>query len=213
MRKYFAFTLAEALIVLSIVAVLASISVVATNKSKPDEHIIMFRKAYATTVKAVQSLMNDTTLYPYADDPINSSALGSTGSNKKGLKGNGTNTASNNFAVNFLSKINTTSVVEDTSGGYQKSFYTPDGMYWVVEDYMHSDGYANIYIQTDTKGGGCYFSDECPVPTRFRLKVSYNGTVTPWSTVKECKDHMAVAYLRYSKLNKQSQFGDVSTND
>ncbi len=212
MRKYFAFTLAEALIVLSIVAVLASISVVATNKSKPDEHIIMFRKAYATTVKTVQSLMNDTTLYPYADDPINSSALGSTGSNKKGLKGNGTNTASNNFAVNFLSKINATSV-GDTMGDYARNFYTPDGMYWVVEDYMHSNGYANIYIKTDAKGGGCYFSDRCPVPTKFRLEVSYNGTVTPRSTVKNCKDYMAVAYLRYSKLNKQSQFANVSTGD
>jgi len=61
-----AFTMAEAMIVLGIVAVLAALSIVAVTNSKPDENIIMFRKAYSTTLQTVQSLMNDKDLYPDA---------------------------------------------------------------------------------------------------------------------------------------------------
>lgn len=66
MRKRIAFTMSEAMIVLGIVAVLATLSVIAVNSAKPDENIIMFRRAYGTTLKVVQNLMSDSQLYPNA---------------------------------------------------------------------------------------------------------------------------------------------------
>lgn len=66
MRRNIAFTMSEAMIVLGIVAVLAALSLVAVNGAKPDENIIMFRRAYGTTLKVIQNLMNDKQLYPNA---------------------------------------------------------------------------------------------------------------------------------------------------
>lgn len=65
-KKNLAFTMSEALIVLGIVAVLATLSVIAVTNAKPDENIIMYRRAYANTLKVVQNLMADAQLYPNA---------------------------------------------------------------------------------------------------------------------------------------------------
>ena len=65
-KKNIAFTMSEALIVLGIVAVLATLSVIAVTNAKPDENIIMYRRAYANTLKVVQNLMADAQLYPNA---------------------------------------------------------------------------------------------------------------------------------------------------
>lgn len=81
MKKRIAFTMSEAMIVLGIVAVLATLSVIAVNSAKPDENIIMFRRAYGTTLKVVQNLMSDSQLYPnatvvaYSDDDSNLNPL------------------------------------------------------------------------------------------------------------------------------------------
>lgn len=65
-KKNLAFTMSEALIVLGIVAVLATLSVIAITNAKPDENIIMYRRAYSNTLKVVQNLMADAQLYPNA---------------------------------------------------------------------------------------------------------------------------------------------------
>ena len=212
MNKNFAFTLAEALIVLTIVAVLASLSVIATSKAKPDEHIIMFRRAYSTTLKVVQNLINDTTLYPNADKPVTTSPLGSVGSNKNGFKGN-TDSDTNNFAVNFKNSLNPISYNDGSSGTYHSAFVTSDGIYWNISDFMHSDGYAmiTVYLSGNSNKGCVYNSSSCPMPTKFIFKVSNLGQVTPvLSTASNAgPDLMAITYIRYNKANKQSQIAKV----
>ena len=52
----YAFTLAEALIVLGIVAILATLSTLAVTNVKPDEDVIMFRKAYRTISSAIEQI-------------------------------------------------------------------------------------------------------------------------------------------------------------
>ena len=101
-NKNFAFTMAEALIVLAVVGVLASISVVSVAKAKPDENIIMYRRAYKVTVTAIRNLLNDTDLYPNANNEINTSSILGSANNKLGLCDS---TKSNNFAQNFMQII------------------------------------------------------------------------------------------------------------
>ena len=70
MNKIKAFTMSEALIVLGIIAVIATLSVIAVQNAKPDTDVVMFKKAYKTTHDIVQNLYYDKELYPNATDPM-----------------------------------------------------------------------------------------------------------------------------------------------
>ena len=65
-----AFTMSEALIVLGIIAVIATLSVLAVQNAKPDPEIVMFKKAYKTTQDIMQNMYYDKELYPNATDPM-----------------------------------------------------------------------------------------------------------------------------------------------
>ena len=65
-----AFTMSEALIVLGIIAVIATLSVLAVQNAKPDPEIVMFKKAYKTTQDIIQNMYYDKELYPNATDPM-----------------------------------------------------------------------------------------------------------------------------------------------
>ena len=157
MNKKQAFTMSEALIVLGIVAVLAALSVVAINNSKPDENITMFRRAYSTTAKIVQEMMNDRELYPNADKEAKSneaidpdSVLGSAGSIKGFMDFSITaeikqkhpylDTTGRKFAIAFAYKSNAIDVSDVDNK--TKVFTTPDGIYWTVQDCFVTGGYA-----------------------------------------------------------------------
>ena len=64
MNKKFAFTLSEVLIMVAIVGILATISVVSLKNLRPDKDVLLVRKAYNETARAVSSLANDETIYP-----------------------------------------------------------------------------------------------------------------------------------------------------
>lgn len=210
-----AFTMAEALIVLSVVGVLAALSVVATNNSKPDESVIMFRKGYATASKIIQNMMNDTTLYPRANQMRVSSKLGSTAYNKTGLADT-TGTNKNNFAYNFALLANPVTSLTgtncknftDTSIEKNCKFTTADGIYWEVSSIMTSSN-PNAYITMNLFGSnsnGCtYNKDTCPMPTKFILRVNKFGKIKPVVSNLSAFDPVASVYLYYNKINKHSK--------
>ncbi len=96
-----AFTMSEALIVLGIVAVLATLSVLAVQNAKPDPDIVMFRKAYKTLHDIVQNLYYDKELYPNATDTLEVSTKGFVDNVYKGK-----------FAEAFLARLNPVSEPE-----------------------------------------------------------------------------------------------------
>ena len=59
-----AFTVAEGLVTLIIVGVLASVMVTSVVKQKPDKNKIMMRNAYAELTGVVSQLVADSLLYP-----------------------------------------------------------------------------------------------------------------------------------------------------
>ncbi len=156
MIKNKAFTMSEALIVLGIVAVLAALSVVAITNSKPDENITLFRRAYSTTAKIVQDMMNDRELYPNADeeakniDTDSDSVLGSVGLSKGFMDFSITeemkqkhpylDTTGRKFAIAFAYKSNAVEISDIDNS--TKAFTTPDGIYWTVKDCFITGGYA-----------------------------------------------------------------------
>ena len=206
MKSKNAFTMAEALIVLSVVGILAALSVVAVNNSKPDENIIMFRKGYATTAKAVQNLLNDTALYPNANSSETLSRLGNSIENKKGL----TDTSGengNNFAYNFRLLVNPVSLDTNNTDATQK-FTTADGIYWEVTSTMTAaNPYAYVTMHLyGPNGASCsYNENSCPIPTKFKLKIDKMGSIKPVLDNGTTFDPVAATYLYYSKINKHSK--------
>jgi len=64
MAKRNGFTLAEALITLGLIGVVAALTIVTLAAVKPDKNAIKLRKAYYSLEKAVNDMINDDSLYP-----------------------------------------------------------------------------------------------------------------------------------------------------
>lgn len=215
MQSKNAFTMAEALIVLSVVGILAALSVVAVNNSKPDENIIMFRKGYATTAKAVQNLLNDTALYPNANSSETLSRLGNSIENKKGLTDT-SGTYKNNFAYNFALLVNPVTALSGTNCTNTTNvestktckFTTADGIYWEVDSTMSGtspNAYVTMHLYGQNGASCSYNANSCPRPTKFKLKIDKMGSIKPVLDNGKTFDPVAATYLYYSKINKHSK--------
>ena len=126
MKKIYAFTLAEMLIVLSIIGVLAIIVLSTLQNSTPDKNKALFKKAYSITERTVAELVNDETLYPY--DPTRIGFL-----NTDSVQVPGTVDVAEGdtkLCKLFTSKLNIFAepVYEDNSC----KFETTDGIYWIM---------------------------------------------------------------------------------
>ncbi|HNW26415.1 MAG TPA: prepilin-type N-terminal cleavage/methylation domain-containing protein [Candidatus Gastranaerophilaceae bacterium] len=74
MKNKFGFTLAEVMVVLVTLGVLAAIAIPAVVHVRPNNKKVMLKKAYSTLEKAVQELINNDTYYPYEADDGNTGA-------------------------------------------------------------------------------------------------------------------------------------------
>lgn len=63
-RVFKGFTLAEVLVCLAVVSVLATILIPTLGKIQPNKNKTMFKKAYQITERVIYELVNDATLYP-----------------------------------------------------------------------------------------------------------------------------------------------------
>lgn len=63
-KRINAFTLSEIMVTLAVLGVIAAVSVPAIMGNVPDNNKVMFKKAYASTEKAINNLINDDSLYP-----------------------------------------------------------------------------------------------------------------------------------------------------
>jgi len=230
-----AFTMSEALIVLSVVSVLAALSVTAVSNAKPDESIIMFRKAYSMTTRIVNEMLNDKELYPYANEPDDEeSALGSA-YNMLGL-GDSTVTATmktnhpyltcsvddcdyyTKFADIFVHKANPLTVEQvQTSSGHGSmlssstcnNMTTPDGMFWsICSRARNLHVWITISVYTKGENAGCFYNaTNCKVPTNFKFQLLHTSLTTPapFDGSIEISDPMACSYLRYPKITKANK--------
>lgn len=226
MKKSIAFTMSEALIVLGIVSVLAAISVVAISNAKPDDNIVMFRRAYSTASAAVQEMLNDRELYPNAENLDTESVLGSVNDNKLGFKDTVITAeminkypylsgvaANRKFATILKRKLNPVSEDED-------GFTTADGLYWAISggnfNVAHGGPTAmlNIDVSLNGKNNSCsYNASTCPTPTEFTFRVDPStGVITPEIETANHgglksygTDPMGCSYLRFPKITKNSQ--------
>ena len=195
-----AFTLAETLIVLSIIGVLATVMLSAMSKMSPDKTKMKFKKAYQTVERTVGELVNDENLYPYDPDKIgfqNISEVTWPGSSEK-------YSGETKFKNLFKRKLNTIGTY--SGNGSNTYFITSDGIGYLVETTSFTSSNPQSTIFVDTNGEekpNCVKNLDNTYPTGcsedkqdiFRIFVSYDGKV-------QVSDPTAKKYLKSSSTAK-----------
>lgn len=194
------FTLAEVMVVLGILGVLAAILIPAVFQTAPNNNKVMFKKAYYTLEQVVSKMINDDTSYPSVTNASNIER----GFNYTDVKSNNT---TNKFCYYLTNELNTVGTVTcpinpDYTNG---TFTTTDGVSWSVyfpaadaaydtQFPMSSPYYATKIIvdvngsknpncTADTGGSAAPYSlTLCPVttdcsskPDKFIIGVRYDG--------------------------------------
>lgn len=120
------FTLAEILLTLFIVGVLAAVLIPTITQLAPNNNKAMFKKAYNVIGKAVENMINDESSYP-------SSAVGTTsdGTNVAVPSGFYVATASSKFCNVLSDNLNTVGAVSCTDPK-KGTFSTSDGILWTI---------------------------------------------------------------------------------
>ena len=229
-----AFTLAESLIVLGIIAILATLSTIALGNVKPSNDVILFRKAYATVSKSIENLKDNGAIFAKNCDSDELSIM----TNYCRLRiiiGNPTSAELQNYpwlveeggrfmygfanlvGVENIDTIKNTATTVSRTGGNATfiNFSTPDGIYWEVGEAQNS-GEPEIYIYPDgekSANSACgYSEDDCPRPNKFLINVNRDGelslVIPPESKDEKGStvDPIACTYLRYPRINKFSKF-------
>ncbi len=159
MKKLKGFTLAETLVTLSIIGVLAVLTLT-TLGNKVDRNKALFKKTYSITERTVVELVNDETLYPYDYENFgfrevsNVEIIGTgrcTDGNPKPSNGcSGTVLRNRKFCTLFSNNLSLDGNV--TFSGKNDStckFATTDGIWWTIKS---QTDYRGFYIIVDTNG-------------------------------------------------------------
>ena len=156
--KKFGFTLAEIVIVIACVGVLATIMLGSLDGLQPDKEKVMFKKAYQITERAVGELVNDESVYPY--DP---EAFGFYNKEKAMVEGTNIEFEGDlKFCCFFARKLNVyADPAECSAGGAAGAggsaptscvFQTTDSISWIVESDFDKDSKSSIQITVDVNG-------------------------------------------------------------
>lgn len=193
------FTLAEVIISTVIVGVLAVVLVPSVLNARPNQELLMFRKAYYLTERIVSELVNDEELYPELDDVDAAQYLGNTEKvTFRGVEYGGADgdNAKTKFCELMAAKINKSSEisckeikVEDNNGSVtDATLTTSDGMLWIlpITTFADKDTAYSIYVDVngDKEPNCLYDKEKCLKPDRFKINVYQDGRVEANGTIE-----------------------------
>lgn len=170
MKKLKGFTLAETLVTLSVIGVIAVLTV-ATLGNKIDRNKAMFKKAYSITERTVVELVNDETYYPYNHDKfgfLEDTDVKIIGTDyytdtrdprtpKTNRSSNGkVESITGKFCNLFSNNLSTLAVIDNKNTARSRScqFMTTDGIFWSIARNSNPqvDGVNGFVILIDTNG-------------------------------------------------------------
>lgn len=188
MRNNKAFTLAEVMITMAILGILASVLLPAVSKVRPNENKALFKKAYYVAERMVSELVNDESLYPMGEGTsVGLDNVSEVTYDGKTYKGN------DKFCKLFAAKVNTindniscvagSSVPTDSN---VPSFITTDGIAWympytdfspVISHVPDCDLNKGIIVDVngDKKPNCSYTANTCINPDRFEICIEPSG--------------------------------------
>ena len=177
--KQKAFTLAETMITLVMIGVLAAMVIPTIIGSAPKQNKVMFKKAYASLEEAVYNMINDETNYP------SSSLSGTTlrGFNNTSATTNGTVNKFCYFLADQMNTIGTPycparggNALAGCSAGQWGYFTTTDGIYWRLY-FRNSDDDPNAQSPMDNRINSSQVTDIAQYPILIFIDV--NGSKSP----------------------------------
>ena len=225
------FTLAEILISLAIIGIIAAIGFPAVNSMKPDKNKIMYLKVYDELRNEIASLTADSSLFPACKDdggdgvecgshpllntmkPVNKKFSGSNFEGNKKLC---------NLVAYYLNVDDANcsdSTYSFNSGSFnadfdsKKSFTTQNGIQWWIIPQVNSasDGTASyqtdIYVDIDPSrdSSNCiYDKDSCKNPDRFKFMIAADGSVITADPVGTMYVKTRKSYLKNKDQNVSS---------
>ena len=205
MRIKSGLTLAEIVITMGVVGVLAAVLVPVLRDSRPNTEMLMLKKAYSILGRNVFEIVNDDDLYPDDGDGIHFGLSNTAKGYFKGEEFSG----STKFCQAFAAKMNLKTDVncdssETFSNGSEPTgnFTSIDGIVWIVPKTNFSSD-ATIWVDVNgDKKPNCSEPDEtssasCAEPDRFSF------TITKWGKISVDGD-VASAYLDTQKITKKA---------
>ena len=182
------FTLAELLVTLGIVGVVAALTVPTLAKLRPDESKSKYLKSYAVLVDATNELLSDGSLYfptAYTADGLPSCVgLACQGCEDAMVESYGlecSDLSDDKFAYLLSWKLGSDKNYDNAT------FTTKDGVQWTIDSSADTNTKAQS-VQTSTvtidvdgpdKGKNSTFGASCMNPDQFTFEVDTNGKVTP----------------------------------
>lgn len=201
------YTLAEVLITLGIIGILAAIMIPLANKFRPDSTKVAYLTTYDSLVTALDGIINNEDIYPtvsggrdYSKKPLLNTVAAeidgiqiAAGSNKLCRVLNATlrsdaknidlkvdNACSDNYIAANLNETNNFSKDFTAKNGAQFQIGRVSNLYYETDIYVDIDG---------NEGNNCiYDAETCPNPDRFKFFVGANGKIVP-------ADPMGIHYL------------------
>ena len=142
------FSMAEMLITIAALGMIAAIVTPSLNRFTPDKNATMFKKEYSQIERIVYELVNDRELYPEKVGVEGLQNLDMVTYNGVDYGDNSDSTSDNaklKFACLMKSKLNTVS----NSDYNCEHFKTTDGVEWYIAQGEYTDEVARIYIDTN----------------------------------------------------------------
>ena len=172
--KKFGFTLAEMVVSMAVVGVIAAISAPLVNDVIPDRKKVQVLKAYKQLTKINQDILSNPGLYmgsngaePSLNDtrsPVNQDIIDDATLRESAV-------GENKYIAILAHMLN-------VDGGdvnfANKTFNTSDGLFWNVNYVSDSSSTVSIDLKD---GKGCIHSPDCPKPDKFEFFVANNGRV------------------------------------
>lgn len=185
------FTLAETLITLTVIGIVASVTIPMLSSSRPNRERVMLKKAYATISRVIAELAQDKDKYPKFSDT--------------GFYSYENRNDATYFRNNIKEKLNT---METRTITQDQEFYTTDGIYWFIPDTNWGlNPTVTIWVDVNgeqrlngagyrmTKNGpDCFESESCPLPDRFEIEIDSEGDI-------KVIGNKAKEYLSSTKFN------------
>lgn len=230
-RVFKAFTLAEAIITLTLLSVIAAILIPAATNITPSSVKTPFRNAYNITSTTVDNLINNDTIYPAselisADVPIPKGFLYTTTGTKHTYSGSNINAYSETDSLaweyealtknckcttgpklvrSFCCSMNVTSATCDAN---KCSYTTNNGMTWIAtinnNCTITNRTVPIMTVEVDINGSGHPNSASGERPDKYKFNVYYNGKVDLDSTYGSYA--LARDFLEKSTNNKKKNY-------
>lgn len=208
------FTLAETLVTLGIIGVIAAIMLPAIKQAQPNQELVMLKKEYYNVTRIVGELINDEDYYPDISDDPNESGFANTDETPAihGIRyGGDTSGRAQKFCGLFASKINyigdngnplnvCRQTVSLANGG---NFRTTDGAIWSMpvtnfrggaQAFNETFGDINVDVN-GPRGSNCHPGVGCINPDQFTIRILRSGRIV-------LPEQLAQWYVSTSHVNR-----------